>query len=190
MGVAAGVLVDGDEARHAAAALVFRAHGMAGALRRDHQDVEIGARLDEVEMDVEAVREHQRRALLHVGREFVAVDVRLQFVGGQHHHHVRPFRGVGDTHDLDSFGLGLLGGRRAGSQRDDDILDAAVAHVEEMRVTLAAIADDDDLLALDEIEIGVPVVIDAHGGSFAEVGGRLRSEKRSRPSERGPRPAF
>src|SRR4249919_2012563 len=31
-----------------------------------------------------------------------------------------------------------------------------------MRVALAAIADDGDLLSLDQIEIGIPIVIDAH----------------------------
>jgi hypothetical protein len=32
-------------------------------------------------------------------------------------------------------------------------------------VALAAVADHGDLLALDEIDIGVTVIIDAHGGS-------------------------
>jgi len=64
MGVAGGILVDRDQARHAAAALVFRAHGVAGALRRDQQHVEIGARLQQVEMNVEAVDEQQRGAVL------------------------------------------------------------------------------------------------------------------------------
>src|SRR5947209_12896537 len=31
-----------------------------------------------------------------------------------------------------------------------------------MRVALAAIADDGDFLALDQIDVGIPVVIDAH----------------------------
>ena len=31
-----------------------------------------------------------------------------------------------------------------------------------MGAALAAIADDDDFLALDEVEIGIPVIIDAH----------------------------
>jgi hypothetical protein len=33
-----------------------------------------------------------------------------------------------------------------------------------MRPALAAIADDSDLLALDQIEIGVTIVIDTHFG--------------------------
>ena len=97
VGVAAGVLMDRDQAGHAAAALIFGAHGVAGALGRDHQHVEIGARLDQVEMDVEAVGEQQRGALLHVGREVGAIDVGLQFVRRQHHDDVGPFGGLGDA---------------------------------------------------------------------------------------------
>ena len=35
-----------------------------------------------------------------------------------------------------------------------------------MGVALAAIADDRDLLGLDQVEVGIPVVIDAHVISF------------------------
>ncbi len=51
MRVAGGILRHGDETRHAAAALIFRAHCMAGTLRRHHQHVKVLARLDEIEMD-------------------------------------------------------------------------------------------------------------------------------------------
>jgi hypothetical protein len=57
MRVARGVLVDGDQARHAAALLVFAAHRVARALRRDHEHVDGLLRLDQVEVHVEAVRE-------------------------------------------------------------------------------------------------------------------------------------
>ena len=152
-----------QQAGHAGAALVFRAHGMAGALRRDHQHVEIGARLDQVEMDVEAVGEHQRRAVLHVGDEVVAIDVGLQFVRRQHHDDVGPFGRLGDLHDLDLLGLGLAGAGRALAQRDRDVLDAGIPHIQGVGVALAAVADDGDLLALDQVQVGVAVVINAHG---------------------------
>ena len=182
--VAAGVLVDRDEAGHAAAALVFRTHGVAGPLRRHHQHVEIRARLDQVEMDVEAVREHQRRAVLHIGCEFVAVDVGLQLVGRQHHHHVGPFGGARDVEHFDAFRFGLLGRGGAWPQRHGDVFHAAVAHVEDVGVALAAVADDYDLLAFDEIEIGVPIVINAHVMSFAGVATLLRCEKGGRRENR------
>ncbi len=49
-----------------------------------------------------------------------------------------------------------------GPQRDRDLLHAAVAHIEEMRMTLAAVADHRHLLGLDQIEVGVSIVIHTH----------------------------
>ena len=80
-------------------------------------------------MHVEAVGEHQRRALFHVAVQMLAVDVALQFVGGQHHHDVGPFRGLGGFHHLEAGGLRLLGGGRALAQRDGDVLDAGILQV-------------------------------------------------------------
>ena len=60
--------------RHAAALRVGRAHGVARRLRRDHHDVEVGARHDLAVVDVEAVRERERRALLDVRLDVVLVD--------------------------------------------------------------------------------------------------------------------
>ena len=135
---------------------------MTGALGRDHQHVEIGARLDQVEMHVEAVGEHQRRAVLHVGVEMIAIDVALQFVGRQHHHHVGPFGGVGDIEHLELLALRLLRRARTRAQRHRHLLDAGVAQIERMGMALAAIADNGDLLALDQVQVGVAVVIYAH----------------------------
>ena len=154
--------MDGQQARHAGAALIFRAHGMAGTFRRDHHHVEIRPRLDQVEMHVEAVREHQRRALLHVGVQVIVVNVGLKLVRREHHHHVGPFCGVGDFHHLELLALGLLDALRALAQRHRDILDAGVAQIERMGMALAAVADDDDLLALDQVQVGVAVVINTH----------------------------
>ena len=113
-------------------------------------------------MHVEAVREGDRRAVADVRRDLVLVDVGLQFVGRRHHHQVGPFGGVRHAHHLEPVGLDLLGGRRAGLEADGDLLGAGILEVERMRPALAAIADDGDLLALDQIEIGVAIVIDTH----------------------------
>ena len=135
---------------------------MAGALRRDHQHVEVGARLDQVEVDVEAVGEHQRRALLHVLGEVVVIDVALQFVGREHHHHVGPFGGFRHFHDLELLAFGLFDAGRALAQRDRDLLHARIAQVERVGMALAAVADNGDLLALDQVQVGVAIVVNTH----------------------------
>ena len=163
MGVAGRVLVDRDQGRHAAAALILGADGVAGALRGDHQHVEVLARLDQVEMDVEAVREQEGGAFLHVGVQFVAIDVALQLVRGQHHHDVRDLGGLRRGHHLEAGLFGLLARGRAGLERDDDVLDAGIAQVERVGMALRAVADDADLLALDQVDVGITIVINAHG---------------------------
>ena len=95
--------------------------------------------------------------------QVVAVDVGLQLVGREHHHHIGPFGGVGDFHDLELLGLGLLHAGRALAQRDRDVLDAGIPQVQGMGMALAAIADDGDFLALDEVYVGITVVINTHG---------------------------
>jgi hypothetical protein len=122
-----------------------------GTLRRHHADVDVGARLDQVEVHVEAVREHQRRAVLHVVAQVVAVDVGLQLVGGEHHDDVGPLGGLGHLHHLELLLLGLGDAGRALAQRDRHVLAAGVAQVQRVRVPLAAVADDGHLLALDQL---------------------------------------
>ncbi len=43
-----------------------------------------------------------------------------------------------------------------------DFLHAGVAQVQRMGVTLAAVADDGDLLALDQVQVGVAIVVNSH----------------------------
>jgi hypothetical protein len=113
-------------------------------------------------VDVEAVREHQRRTLLHVVVQMLAVDVALQFVGGEHHDEVGPFGGFGDFHHLEAGGLRLLGRGRALAERNGHFLDAGILQVQRVGVTLTAIADDDDLFALDQVQVGITIIINSH----------------------------
>src|SRR5690606_25021530 len=165
-GVARCILVNGNQARHAATLLVFAAHGVAGALRRDHDDVNTRLRLDKAEMHVEAVCKGNRCAVADVGGNLVPVDIGLQLVRCGHHDQVRPAGEFGDGLDLQAVGLDLPGGRGTGLEPDGNLLDARILQVERMRPALRTIADNTDLLALDEIEIGVAIIIDTHVTSF------------------------
>ena len=169
MGAAGGVLIHGEQTGHSRAAFVFGAHRMAGPLGRDHEHVEIGARQDQVEMDVEAMGEGERGALPEIIAQVVFIDRTLQLVGRQHHDHVGPFGGLVRRHHRESgaFGLGLAG--RAGAQGHHQLADPAVAQVQGMGVALAAIADDSNFLAGDQVEIGVAIIIDAHGGLLSGI---------------------
>ena len=163
VGVAGRVLMNGEEAGNTAAANIFSADSVARALGRDHQAVDVAARLDQVEVDVQAVREGNGGAGTNVGGYLVAINIGLQLVRGQHHDHVAPCGSFGNIHHLEACigRLGAAGG--VGTKRDGDFCDTAVLKVGGMGVALAAIADDDDLFFLDQADIGVTIVIDSHG---------------------------
>ena len=82
------VLVHGDEARRPVARHVGRPHQVPRRLRRDHDHVEVGPRLDLAEVDVEPVGEGERGALAGVPGHALGVDLRLVLVRREHHHDV------------------------------------------------------------------------------------------------------
>lgn len=122
MRVASCVLVNGDEARNARTALVFAANCVAWAFWRNHQNINVRPRFDEFEVNRQAMSEKESRALFHIGFEVIGIDVRLKFIGCQHHHDISIFGGIGDTHHLETLAFGL--GNRPGAitQGDNNIL--------------------------------------------------------------------
>ena len=160
-----GVLLDADQHRHAAPGLELAAHGVAGALGGDHNDVVVGGGLNVAEVDIEAVGEEQRGTGLEVGLDLVAVQLGLDLVRGQDRHDVGPGHGLGDRLDGQPGLLGLGDGAGALTQAHHD-LHAGVPQVEGMGVALGAVADDRDLLGLDDAQVRVVVVelLSCHNG--------------------------
>ena len=68
-GFSGRILMDGYEGRDALTFCKYFAHAVAGGFGRDHGHVHILRSLDLLEMDVEAVGEHQRLALGEVRRD-------------------------------------------------------------------------------------------------------------------------
>src|SRR5262245_15784759 len=174
LGVTAGILLDRDEARHAAPLQVLAPHEMTRPLRRHHEHVHVGWRDDLLEVDVEAVTECQVLALRQPGADLVLVDLRALLVGHEHHDHVGlAGRGRGVDH-AQALGLRLLARRALGPQPHPDVA-AAVAQVERVRVPLAAIPDDRDLLPLERLQRGVRIVIDVHAARSLSLLSTVRS---------------
>jgi len=135
---------------------------MARALRRDHEHVHVGARLDQTEMHVQAMGEGQRGAFAHVVLQMVVVKIGLTFVRGQDHDEIRPLGRFGGGHDLEAVTFRRLGAGRTGAQSHGHFLDARVPKVQRMGVALAAVADDGHLLGFHQVHVGVAIVIDTH----------------------------
>jgi hypothetical protein len=130
---------------------------VAGPLRGDHRDGDLGRRFDQVEVDVEPVAEKQRIAGLQIRLDLVLEDVRLGGVGCQQHDHVGPLGDLGRGVYIQALLLDLRPGLRAILQSNPD-LDAGVAQAQRVRVALAAVSDDSDLAALDDRQVCIVVV--------------------------------
>ena len=142
---------------------------MAGTFRRDHEHIDIGARFDQTEMDIQTMRENQSRVLFQIRRQMIPVQSALQFIRSQNHDNIRPSCGFGRRHDLELGVFRFDRARAACAQTDNDIFDSAVAQILRVGMSLAAITDDGDFLALDETEIGVFIIINLHDFSRSKV---------------------
>ena len=93
-----------------------------------------------------------------VGRDLFGIELGRGLIGNQHHHHVGPFGGLGHGSYLKAGLLGL--GNRLGVGGKADLhLHAGILQVESMGVPLGAVADDGDLLGLNQREVGIVIVI-------------------------------
>ena len=97
--LAARVLRDRDDGRRAEALGEEPPDDVARALRRDHEDVVAGRRRDPAVMDVEPVREHERRSVREVRRHLLFVDARLHLVGKEERDELRALDRLGDRAD-------------------------------------------------------------------------------------------
>ena len=113
-------------------------------------------------MHVQAVGEGQRGAFAHVVLQVLVVEVGLTFVRRQDHDDIGPGGGFGGGHDLEAVAFRRLGAGGAGTQRHGHFLDAGITQVQRMGMALAAVADDGNLLALNQVHVGVAIVIDTH----------------------------
>ena len=160
--IAAGVLGNCNQTGHTAASGIFAAYRMAGAFRRNHNDVQVFTRFDQAKMNVQTVSESKRCALLHIGMQVIGIDRGLMLVRCKNHHDIRPLRGIGVGHDGEAGTLRLFGRSRTGTKRDCYVGNAAVAQILCVSMTLTAIAYNRDLLVFDQSKIAIGVVINFH----------------------------
>ena len=59
-----------------------------------------------------------------------------------------------------------------GAEGDLDLFHTGISHIHGIVMTLAAVPDDDDLLLCGEIDVGVPIITNAHF-NFPFQGARL-----------------
>src|SRR6185503_10223669 len=163
MCLATRVLMDGDQGRNAAPFGIYPAHQVAGTLGRNHDDVNIGRRNDGLEMNAEAVGKAEDLALRETRLDILLVEVALSFVGSENLDPVGFLCCLGWRENREAIRFRLGGATPARVQTDNHAV-AAVAEVLGLRVSLTAVAEDGDGLALEGIWIGVVLIKDGcHG---------------------------
>src|SRR5450759_1550468 len=155
------VLLDGEQRGHAAALLEDGADQVTRAFGRDHSDVDPLAGLDPIEPDVEAVGEHKQLAGVHVRLDRGLEHLLLDGVGDQNHDHVGGLDGIGDVRGLETGFLRQGTGLWVGL--DDCGVVARISEILGVGVALAAVPDDDDLLAGQGRGVGICVVVHLRG---------------------------
>ncbi len=101
---------------------------------------------------------HDRVARLEVRRDLVVVHLALDGIGQEDHDHVGLGGGVGHAENAQAIGFGLGLAARAFMQPHTHI-GARIAQVQRMRVPLATIADNGNLLALEQSQVRLILVV-------------------------------
>src|SRR5487761_618454 len=114
-----------------------------------HADVDAGRKLDRVVAHVEAVGEHQSLAGSEVRSNLLLINRRLGRVGREEHDYVSPRGSFRDGTQRQTSCFHPLA-RPAFAVQADEHFTSTVAQVEGVRMSLGAVADNGDLLALNE----------------------------------------
>jgi hypothetical protein len=142
---------------------------VAGSLRSDHRDVYVGGRYDLVEVNRKPVSHHEGLALGERPADRFLERLPVHLVRQEDHDDVRHLGGLRHGGDPQPVLLGLRPALRALVEPDDDV-QPRVLEVQRVRVALAPIADDGNLLAAEEREVRVLVVVDLRWHPYGLLG--------------------
>ena len=159
LGVACVVLLNADQGRNTLSFGICLTYDMSRALRRDHDNVQILCRTDELEVNVEAMCECKRIAFLHMRCDELVVDISGALIRYEHHDDVACFRSAFDIHDLEVrmcfCELGSLFPVAASFTKSDNDVYAALCEVFRMCMSLRTEADNSYCLSVKNTEVAV-----------------------------------
>lgn len=168
LGVAALVLMNGDERGDTLAFLILATHGVAGALGGDHDDVNVLGWLDRLEVNRETVAEEEGMTRVEIRGDVFLVHFWNDEVGNRDKDHVGLLDCLGCVENRESKLLGDLTAL-ALRVKTDDHLDAAFLEVQGVCVSLGTEADHGAGFSLEELQIGVFAGVDFGGHGLVVV---------------------
>ena len=130
---------------------------MSRTLGSDHHHVNVRRRNDRLEMNAEAVRNAQNLSRMQIGLDGLFVEFALGFIGSEDLDPVGALGGFVGRHHDHAIGSRLLRALARRVEPDDDF-ESAVAEILRLGVSLAAVTDNGDRLALQRLGLGVAFV--------------------------------
>ena len=155
---AGSVLIYCDKAGNASADLVLGTYSVTRALRSDHDNVNVSRRNDLTEVDIEAVCESKGLACGEVRSDAFLIKISLSLIVDEDHDEICLLSSLSGCVNLKACVLSLLPALGAFVQTDNDI-NAALLEVQSVCVTLAAVADDSNGLAVEQGQVAVFLMI-------------------------------
>ena len=156
--LAGGILLNGYQAGNTLAGFVFASYGVARALGGNHGHVHERRRIDQAEMDVEAMGEHKHVAFFQVGLDVSLIHGRLLLVIDEDHDDVCLFGSFICCKHFKALCLSLGPGFASLVQTDDDVA-SGILQVQRMGMALAAVADNRDGFAFQQGKVAVFLVV-------------------------------
>src|SRR5215510_10542644 len=135
---------------------------MSRALWRNHKHVDPGRWDNALEMNVKTVAESQIVPVLESRFDLFFVGLALKFVGQQGHDDIGRLYSLGRLSDFEAGILGFCPGFTLTPQTDDYV-NARVAQVVCVRMTLAAVAKNRNPFSFENTQICVAIIINLHG---------------------------
>lgn len=158
--LASVVLVDRNKSRNSESLDELLPLGVSGGLGCHHDDIDVLRGDDELVGDGESVCEFKGSSRFEVVLDELVVDLRLDLVGEEHHDDVSFFGGLVHGGDLHSaVFLCLVPGFSVLPYTDDDV-ESGVTETECLGAALCTVSEDSDLLAFQDSEVCVFIVVD------------------------------
>ena len=141
------ILLNSYQARNTLACLILGTYSMSRSFRSDHSNVNEFRRFNTSEVDVETMSEHQHISLFQIGLDVLFVQLSLFLIVDQDHDDVSQLCSLCCCVNFEALCLSLGPGSGAFVKTDDNVA-SGLFQVQCVCVTLAAVSDDGDRLAI------------------------------------------
>ena len=157
LSVACSILLNSDKAGNTLACLVLTSYSVSGALGSDHDNVNVLGGNDAAEVNVEAVCKSKCLACSHIRSDVALINISLLLIGDKDHNDVGNLSSLAYRKYLKSLSLSLSLALGAFVKTYNNVY-AAVLEVKGMSMSLRAVTNDSNGLAVESAQVTVRLI--------------------------------